>query len=86
MQLLNILWKLAQCYTEKWQLSMVLIEVIFCCNSTKYVANFVILFPLLLEMTWTLNLLKRFPPHIVTFLVKLVTFDIPILLILCDKV
>jgi len=30
---LNVLCKLAQCYyTEKWQLSMVFIEVIFCYN------------------------------------------------------
>jgi len=34
---------------EKWQLSMVLIEVIFCYNSAKYEANFVILFRLLLQ-------------------------------------
>jgi len=51
MYLLNILCKLAQChYTEKWQLAIVLIEVIFCYNSAKYEPNFVILFPLLLEI------------------------------------
>ena len=38
-------------------ISVVLIEVIFCYNSTKYDANFVILFLLLLEMIWALNLL-----------------------------
>jgi len=42
MSLLNILGKLAHCYcTEKWQISMVLIEVIFCYNSAKYTVNFV---------------------------------------------
>ena len=63
-----------------------LIKVIFCYNSAKYEANFVILFLLLLlEMIWALNLLKHFPPHF--SLVKLVTFDIiPILLIFWDKV
>ena len=42
---------------------MVLIEVIFGYNSAKYDVNFVILFMLLLEMIWALNLLKRFQPH-----------------------
>jgi len=51
MQLLNILSKFAHCYyTEKWQLSIVSVEVIFCYNSAKYEANFIILFLLLLEM------------------------------------
>ena len=55
--LLYILCKLAQ-----WQLSVVLSKVIFCYNSVKYEANFII-FLLLLEMITALNLLKRFPPH-----------------------
>jgi len=46
----------------KWQLSVVLSKVIFCYNSVKYEANFII-FLLLLEMITALNLLKRFPPH-----------------------
>jgi len=46
--LLNILCKLAQCSAEKWQLSVVLIEV-FCYIFAKYEANFVIPFLLLLE-------------------------------------
>jgi len=38
-------------------------------------------------MTWALNLLKRFPPHFNSYLVKLVTFDIiRILLIFWDNV
>ena len=35
---------------QKWQLSMVLTDAMFCYNSAKYEANFVIIFPLLLEM------------------------------------
>jgi len=73
----NILCKLAQCYyIEKLQLLTVLNEVIFCYNSAKYEANFVIFFLSLLEMIWALNLLKRFQPHFNSYLVKLVTFDI----------
>jgi len=58
---------------------MVLIEDIFCYNSAKYEANFIIIFLLLLEMIWALNLLKR-SYHISTvlspYLVKSVTLDI----------
>jgi len=61
---------------------MVLIGYFFAI-SVKYEANFLILFPLLLEMIWAINLLKRFPLHLLPYLVKLVTFDIiPILMIL----
>jgi len=48
---------------RKWQLSMVLTEVIFFYNSAKHEASFVILFLLLLEMISALNLLKHFPSH-----------------------
>jgi len=44
-------------YTEKWRLSIVLIGVICCYNSTKYEVNFVILF-LLVEKILALNLLN----------------------------
>jgi len=44
---------------QKWQLSMILIEVIFCYNSAKYEANFIIRFLLLFEMFWALTLLKH---------------------------
>ena len=44
---------------QKWQLSINLIEVIFCYNSAKYEANFIILFLLLFEMFWALTLLKH---------------------------
>jgi len=50
-------------YTERCQLSMVLIEFIFCYNSAKYEANFIIIYLLLLIIISALNLLKRFPPH-----------------------
>ena len=55
---------------------MELIEVIFCYNCAKYEASFVILFLLLLEMIWSLNLLKYFPPHfncIVTLLCQVIS-------------
>ena len=42
---------------------MVLIEAIFCYNSAKYEAIFVILFLLLLEMIRALNVLKHLQPQ-----------------------
>jgi len=63
MNVLNVSGKLAQCYyTEKWQLSMVLTEVICCYNSAKCEANSSF-FLFLLEMIRALNLIKGFPPR-----------------------
>jgi len=61
MNVINISGKLAQCYyTEKWQLSTVLTEVICCYNYAKCEANSPF-FSVLIRNNQSIKFVKAFP-------------------------